>query len=657
MSFVLYFFDRCKILFAKFVIVRSGNIRTSGQHAKQTPCLSESQVKSISDFEQACMAVKHNHCRCCRSVSMNIKINKNGICRKCALLGDVDYHLKKNHLPVWHDENGCCHHEVPDELKSLSIAEMMLIQRCSPYIRLVHIKNGTFGLAGHVCAFEQDISEFADVLPRASTDAHLVKVFQSLRSELDGDDNHSKKKMFKVRPRKIHRALIFLKAHNSEFSDIKIDMKRLDWITGDEGYLDNLTLVRHDSSDVNADLGPARQQCIDPGEVDCNLKVLGTMDDHGSGCINPADTHITSELQNELAMKGIKCDGIDWPRVSELPINEYGSVKLFARSFPWLFPGGVGDIKDYDNPEQAMAEWGRMLLYFEDGRFAADKMFTFFCLNYIVRHRNTSSGGHFIDKFISNPPSTLDELKSKIRNGDTSFLHRLSYYNKRIKGSGPYWHQKRCELYSWISQHVQLGHGAPTFFITLSCAEYFWPDVVRLLEERLQIAGIDTSDMSVGSASFVRMCNDYTVVIQEYFQIRVKLWLETVGKDVFDIGHYWVRYEFAPSRGQIHAHLLAITNDKEIHHQCYQELRKNDGGNGRAQLLAQLAETKFVLTACVNDGFDSISTDCESSPVARRFQDVSNSSSEMISDGQQLLKFCQLHQCSGYCLRDHGGKR
>jgi hypothetical protein len=34
-----------------------------------------------------------------------------------------------------------------------------------------------------------------------------------------------------------------------------------------------------------------------------------------------------------------------------------------------------------------------------------------------------------------------------------------------------------------------------------------------------------------------------------------------VGHDVFDVKHYWLRYEFAPSRGQIHAHLLAICSD------------------------------------------------------------------------------------------------
>ena len=36
----------------------------------------------------------------------------------------------------------------------------------------------------------------------------------------------------------------------------------------------------------------------------------------------------------------------------------------------------------------------------------------------------------------------------------------------------------------------------------------------------------------------LQMMNDMTVVIQEFFQIRVEKWIETVGKLVFKIKHY-----------------------------------------------------------------------------------------------------------------------
>jgi hypothetical protein len=55
--------------------------------------------------------------------------------------------------------------------------------------------------------------------------------------------------------------------------------------------------------------------------------------------------------------------------------------------------------------------------------------------------------------------------------------------------------------------------------------------------------------------------NDYTIVVQEFFHLRVEEYLKTIGFHVFGIRHYWGRFEFAKSRGQIHLHLLGITND------------------------------------------------------------------------------------------------
>ena len=85
-----------------------------------------------------------------------------------------------------------------------------------------------------------------------------------------------------------------------------------------------------------------------------------------------------------------------------------------------------------------------------------------------------------------------------------------------------------------------------------------WPDIKRLITDRFHVAGLDIPDLD---KSYVQLVNDYTLVVQEYFQERVKIWLSTIGTKIFHIKHYWLRYEFAPSRGQIHAHILAINED------------------------------------------------------------------------------------------------
>jgi hypothetical protein len=60
----------------------------------------------------------------------------------------------------------------------------------------------------------------------------------------------------------------------------------------------------------------------------------------------------------------------------------------------------------------------------------------------------------------------------------------------------------------------------------------------------------------------VKAVNDYSTVIQEYFQARVTDFLENYAKQVFGIEHYFARFEFAKSRGQIHVHLLAVLGGK-----------------------------------------------------------------------------------------------
>ena len=59
-------------------------------------------------------------------------------------------------FPIWIDEDSHVHYEVPTELKKLNIAEILLIQRVAPLVPLVHIRNGTLGIKGHVCSFMQD---------------------------------------------------------------------------------------------------------------------------------------------------------------------------------------------------------------------------------------------------------------------------------------------------------------------------------------------------------------------------------------------------------------------------------------------------------------------------------------------------------------------
>lgn len=531
------------------------------------------------------------------------------------------------------------------------------------------------GLSGHVCAFEQDITHLANTLPRAATDSTVIRVLQETRTEI-GDNKEKTTKSFRVRRKSVLAALRFLKTFNRDYVNITIDESRLNWIEGEEADLECFTFstptlnTNKDDNFQNSDMGCAPKQCLDPRIEADDIQCFGLVDEGGKAKLSESDTQINNELQKCVGQSPNKKEmTMDWPAIDDAPVSEYSDARIFTGAFPWLFPGGIGDIKDYSHPDKALQEWGKRLLYYEDGRFAKDKLFCFFAMNYIIRHRNSTSGKFFIDNFQRNVPDTLEELKEAIKNGNSSFVNHLTYWNKRIKGSSPYWFQKRSELYAWINQHLELGNGAPMFFITLSCAEYFWPDVVQLLRDRLSAANLDTSDVYIGSPALPQLVNDYTIVIQEYFQKRTETWLNTVGKVIFGIKHYWVRYEFAPGRGQIHAHLLAIPDNHDIYELCHVKLKENDGEKKRAKVLADWAETSFGLTASVCDDFDTrcvgatrpdrkdckcTGDQCEGypNPVSFRFTDIGDNVIDQVNDGQNLMVYCQMHKCSKFCLRD-----
>ena len=117
--------------------------------------------------------VKLRLCERCHQCRINLSIADRGkYCSSC--IGHENRCLDELVLPIWYDDHGSVKYHVPDELSSLTIGEQMLIQRVSPFMPIVHIKNGTLGIKGHVCSFLQDINGVAETLP------HLPKHVQAV---------------------------------------------------------------------------------------------------------------------------------------------------------------------------------------------------------------------------------------------------------------------------------------------------------------------------------------------------------------------------------------------------------------------------------------------------------------------------------------------
>jgi len=88
--------------------------------------------------------------------------------------------------------------------------------------------------------------------------------------------------------------------------------------------------------------------------------------------ISNNDLELLKELKKASA--GNTTPRINWPTIHSDAISEYGEAKVFCMAFPWLFPGGIGDYNSPRKHTLHVHNWANNLLYFEDGRFAEDRL-------------------------------------------------------------------------------------------------------------------------------------------------------------------------------------------------------------------------------------------------------------------------------------------
>ena len=169
-----------------------------------------------------------------------------------------------------------------------------------------------------------------------------------------------------------------------------------------------------------------------------------------------------------------------------------------------------------------------------------------------------------------------------------------------------------------------------------------WPDIKRLIIDRFTICGLDVPDLN---KSFVQIVNDYTLIVQEYFQERVKIWFSTIGAKVFHIKYYWLRYEFAPSRGQIHAHILAIHENPYEMMPFYQYCTDK---KKQTEFLHQWMTEELGITAWMPEHCLSYNMKNKPHPSKFFYKDVQDKKDD---DFFNCLEKLQYHKCSAFCMQ------
>ncbi len=123
----------------------------------------------------------------------------------------------------------------------------------------------------------------------------------------------------------------------------------------------------------------------------------------------------------------------------------------------------------------------------------------------------------------------------------------LRHFARNIRGSDNFWRSKTKNLKHWITHHIARGNGPPTFSITLSCAENWWPDLKRLLEQLDEHAKNYPRAEAIRNGCKISMANAawrYPLYVNEIFMKRAKSFMAEGQRR----SKYWSRRHYSVNK-------------------------------------------------------------------------------------------------------------
>jgi hypothetical protein len=161
------------------------------------------------------------------------------------------------------------------------------------------------------------------------------------------------------------------------------------------------------------------------------------------------------------------------------------------------------------------------------------------------------------------PNLTAGKLKEKIENNDLKLEANLSTVFTSLTGSRQYWSRKFGDL-----EIMDEKFGPATFFLTLSCAEYYWDEMHRFLIEMNQ------DIPNVANLKISSLVSLDPVMVSKLFNIRWKNFFNNVIKNkngpLGEVEHYFWRLEYQ-ARGMPHIHMKLWVKNAPIINQNTEE--------------------------------------------------------------------------------------
>lgn len=376
--------------------------------------------------------------------------------------------------------------EVPEELKGLTFIEEQVIARVHPMIMVYKLKGHQYGYKGNVICFSQDVQQFATTLPHKISDLNSIVC---IKYKGLSDKYHE----FQIRSERVKRALKWLKKFNPHYKNITISEENLNSLPHDGNVSDQIESMCVPQDESNSD--PVIENENDPDD--------DTVIETGVPLTQPLH-------QDELVRQKL-----NWPTMSNEPINEMRTPGYIVCAFPTLFPYGIGDLRDNRMKEVKPGNYFKHFMNFHDDRFAKHPTFRFFAYNSWIRWTALSDGSVFVKNNVEFKNLTVSELKEKLSENQ-NIMRQIMFQSSNLRGTKAYWHTRANELRDMVEQL-----GLPTIFLTLSCADGHWNDLYKLLSPDKEVSLLTEKERR-------QLIQDNPHVVDSFFDYRVKSFIKNV---------------------------------------------------------------------------------------------------------------------------------
>ena len=239
------------------------------------------------------------------------------------------------------------------------------------------------------------------------------------------------------------------------------------------------------------------------------------------------------------------------PGEGKKPLSILMDKQCEELAFPYLFPHGkFGFNINRDVSLSASKYFNQRLLNYTQ-RFASDTDYIFFAHS-VLQKMQLSSQINIALKKVKGYNLTAGMFSGNFSEKVNAFIAMDEGYHfmNTIKGTPAYWKRFLLEILAMVKQL-----GLPTFFMTLSCADLRWNELIIIM---LKLSGGIITEEDLENLSYRDRCdilNMNPVFMAKHFQYRVEVFFKEIiiNGPLGKLSYYAIRVEFQ-FRGSPHIH-------------------------------------------------------------------------------------------------------